>query len=135
MIRLALRMHNTHHDDELHFFPCFVVSALDTAKKLAEDVKNPAKATANSGLAVLDKLGRTVRGALKDMNDPSKPHKTSSVFLPAALCDAFVAVMLRGLASNTFRLNSCNVHAFHDRQRLEKVFGVDGPTRGIVGRL
>ena len=94
-------------------------------KKREDATRRPARILSNATLSYFDKLGRSVHGVLKNVNDPTRADQTLDIFLPLPLYKSYVKPVLMDLASRTYRLNKCQVHVFEDRVRLNKIIPED----------
>ncbi|GAB5357050.1 hypothetical protein AAMO2058_000340800 [Amorphochlora amoebiformis] len=96
-------------------------SEKDFMARHTSEIKEANKMIANSVLSIFDRLGRSVHGALKNFNDPTKADQTPNLFVPLPLYNSVIRTILGELAGRQIRLDDYDVYQIHSRANIERV--------------
>ncbi|GAB5373407.1 hypothetical protein AAMO2058_001748800 [Amorphochlora amoebiformis] len=98
-----------------------IESEKDFMARHTSEIKEANKMIANSVLSIFDRLGRSVHGALKNFNDPTKADQTPNLFVPLPLYNSVIRTILGELAGRQIRLDDYDVYQIHSRANIERV--------------
>lgn len=79
----------------------------------------------NVSLSYLDKIGKSVRAALKNENDPTSAYETPNLFVPSEFYCKVMKPLFNHYAAKTFRLNKYIVHAVDNGEIMSDLLQED----------